>query len=111
MRFVDHSILAIAYLSTISFGKPLLRRDGFTVQQTISKSSSAANGGPAELAQVYRKYHSKVPARLRKAAQVAVENAASVVANPSTGDAEYTSVVTIGGQDVNLDFDTGSSDL
>ena len=111
MRFVSHSILAIACLSTLSYSTPLLKRGRFTVQQTISKSSSNANGGPAELAQVYRKYHSKVPARLRKAAQLAAENSASVTANPSTGDAEYTSVVTVGGQDVNLDFDTGSSDL
>ena len=111
MRFIDHSIFAIACLSTFSFSTPLLKRDRFTIQQTISKSASNANGGPAELAQVYRKYHSKVSARLRKAAQLAVDNAASVTATPSTGDAEYTALVTIGGQDVNLDFDTGSSDL
>ena len=111
MRFIGHLIFAIACLTAFSFSTPLLRRDRFTVQQTISKSSSNANGGPAELAQVYRKYNSKVPARLRKAAQSAAENAASVTASPSTGDSEYTALVTIGGQDVNLDFDTGSSDL
>ena len=35
----------------------------------------------------------------------------SVVATPESGDIEYLSPVTIGGQTVNLDFDSGSSDL
>lgn len=35
----------------------------------------------------------------------------SVVATPQNGDVEYTCPVDIGGQTLNLDFDTGSADL
>jgi aspergillopepsin I len=38
-------------------------------------------------------------------------NTGAVAANPSSGAAEYVSPVTIGGQNLRLDFDTGSSDL
>jgi len=35
----------------------------------------------------------------------------TVAATPENGDVEYDAPVTIGGQTLNLDFDTGSSDL
>ncbi len=39
------------------------------------------------------------------------DGSGSVVANPMLNDKEYLSPVTIGGQTLNLDIDTGSADL
>ena len=39
------------------------------------------------------------------------DESGSVVANPMLHDSEYLSPVTIGGQNMNLDIDTGSADL
>ena len=39
------------------------------------------------------------------------EGEGSVVANPMLHDSEYLSPITIGGQTMNLDVDTGSADL
>ena len=39
------------------------------------------------------------------------DESGSVVANPMLHDSEYLSPVTIGGQTMNLDIDTGSADL
>ena len=112
MRLIDQLALLTAFVATVSSATPLaVKKERFTVQQTVSKSSASSNGGPAALAQVYRKYHSKVPARLRKAVMKVTQKDATVTASPNDGDEEYTAVVTIGGQTLNLNFDTGSSDL
>ncbi|KAI9733822.1 MAG: hypothetical protein M1818_007089 [Claussenomyces sp. TS43310] len=39
------------------------------------------------------------------------KDSGTVTATPQTGDTEYLAPVTIGGQTLNMDFDTGSSDL
>ncbi|UQC87582.1 endothiapepsin [Colletotrichum lupini] len=90
---------------------------GFTVEQI--KNPRYVRSGPLALAKAYRKYKAPLPADL--AAVVAnissaglVERATgSVAANPQEYDVEYLSPVQIGtpAQTLNLDFDTGSSDL
>lgn len=46
-----------------------------------------------------------------KVAAAGGDGSGSVVANPMLLDSEYLSPVTIGGQTLNLDVDTGSADL
>ncbi|ETN38819.1 uncharacterized protein HMPREF1541_06858 [Cyphellophora europaea CBS 101466] len=96
------SALAGAVLAAPTGRQPTKR--GFTINQKIAKPFQA----PAvQLRRVYEKYNVAVPADVSKAAQ----DDGSVAANPEDGDVEYLSPVEIGGQTVNLDFDTGSADL
>jgi len=103
--------LALSALASTSLAKPIPApetsvnaKKGFTVNQGPTKPYQP---GPVQLSKTYSKYN--------KTAPVDVSNAAaadgSVTATPEQYDAEYLCPVTIGGQTLNLDFDTGSSDL
>ena len=87
----------------------------FTVPQGPPKLQGKKIAGPIALARTYGKY-----AKLGATAPAVVNAAASkaagtddgtVVASPEQYDQAYLESVTIGGQTLNLDFDTGSSDL
>ena len=56
----------------------------------------------------YMKYGKAPPADVARAAAV---SPGTVPANPEQFDSSYLCPVSIGGQTLNLDFDTGSSDL
>lgn len=101
-KLVTASALAGAVLAAPAPRYPVKR--GFTINQKIAKPYQA----PAvQLRKVYQKYNVAVPEDVAKAAQ----GDGSVAATPEDGDVEYLSPVEIGGQTVNLDFDTGSADL
>ena len=78
----------------------------FKVDQTVAKSFILS--GPASIAKVYGKFGKAAPADVVSAA---ANNDGTVTASPEQYDSEYLCPVTIGGQTLNLDFDTGSSDL
>ena len=78
----------------------------FTVEQTIAKPF--IKSGPAAMAATYAKYGKEAPADVSAAA---ANNDGTVTATPEQYDSEYLCPVSIGGQTLNLDFDTGSSDL
>lgn len=87
----------------------------FTVQQTVKGDPNTKLAGPVALARAIGKY-AKVGATVPQVVNAAAAKAAqsddgTVVASPSQYDSEYIESVTIGGQKLNLDFDTGSSDL
>lgn len=101
-KLVVASALAGMALAAPTPRQPAKR--GFTVNQKIAKPYQA----PAvQLRKVYQKYNVAVPEDVAKAAS----GDGSVAATPEQGDVEYLSPVEIGGQTVNLDFDTGSADL
>ena len=79
----------------------------FTVHQNGTKP--VYKNGPLALANVYNKYKKAIPANVAKAAQAAADG--SVTTTPEPNDEEYLTPVSIGGQTLNLDFDTGSADL
>lgn len=90
----------------------------FEIKRTANKGFTGRNG-PLALARAYAKYGVPVSKTLIeaidnvKATQLAKRSSGSVVATSSGGDLEYLVSVQIGtpAQTLNLDFDTGSSDL
>lgn len=107
-----HSFAAVlatgAVLASVVSAKPIPQvttKKGYTVTGTIAKPRPAY---PVQLANVYQKYGGSMPERVAAAAASA---SGSVPAIPQESDISYLSEVTIGGQTVNLDFDTGSADL
>jgi len=88
----------------------------FTVPQGQPKLPGKKIAGPIALARVYGKFArhgaSAPPADVSSAAAAAAgSDDGTVPANPEEFDQAYLEAVTIGGQTLNLDFDTGSSDL
>lgn len=103
------SLLAAGTLSSLALAMPLARSaapvKGFSVAQSVPVPPKS---GPAYLRDAYRKYNKPVPAHVEAAAEA---GQGSVTATPEQYDTEYLCPVTIGGQTLNLDFDTGSADL
>jgi hypothetical protein len=60
------------------------------------------------MAKTYRKYNAQAPADVKAAAAA---QSGSVAAYSNEGDVSYLCPVNVGGKTLNLDFDTGSSDL
>lgn len=83
------------------------RAAGFTVEQ-VSTGKTVSKNGPAAYQKALQKYRMNVPSSV---AAAAATQSGSVTNNPAANDEEYTCPVQIGGQTLNLDFDTGSSDL
>ena len=87
----------------------------FTVPQGPPKLPGKKIAGPIALARVYGKYSklgASAPAHVNDAASAAAgSNDGTVVASPEQYDQAYLESVSVGGTTLNLDFDTGSSDL
>ena len=69
--------------------------------------AQVVRNGPTALKAVYDKYHKPLPKDIAAAAS----NNGEGINNPTASDTQYLTPVNIGGQTLNLDFDTGSSDL
>ncbi|KAI4271168.1 MAG: hypothetical protein LQ337_006203 [Flavoplaca oasis] len=82
------------------------RAGNFIVHQTVPKPFKKS--GPAEILSTYGKYNASAPENVVNAAYA---NDGIVLADPTRYDIEYLSPVTIGGQTLTVNFDTGSSDF
>lgn len=105
MPSFSSAFLALA-IASLSVASPVRRANtkAFTIQQSVAKPFTP---GPAQLAKAITKYGGDVPS----AVQAAASGEGSVTATPEQYDSEYLCPVTIGGQTLNLDFDSGSADL
>lgn len=100
------ALIILAAASPVEFTPHNKRGLAFKVPQTKAKSKILS--GPAAMAAVYAKYGATAPPDVKAAA---ANNDGTVTASPESYDSEYLCPVNIGGQVLNLDFDTGSSDL
>ena len=99
------SALAIVSLASAT---PIRRaKQAITIHQDVPKPFTP---GPVSLLKTYQKFGADCPADVQSAAAAAAADG-SVTATPEQYDSEYLCPVTIGGQTLNLDFDTGSADL
>lgn len=110
------SIVAAApYPSILERSSNVTGAAKFTVPQGPPKLPGKKIAGPIALARVYGKYASigaNAPPKVNAAASKAAgTDDGTVVASPEQYDQAYLEAVSIGGQTLNLDFDTGSSDL
>ena len=136
---LDQLSLVAAVLATVASATPMSKRDSFSIRQSSANSRSGRKNGAAARAHAYHRYHKTVSPSLKDAASKMSANAPTmkktthgsqktlkasksssskdaqgtgvVDADPTSGDNEYISQITIGGQEVSLQFDTGSSDL
>lgn len=105
MRF---SVSAVAAYAAIAHAGPVHKPSKtFTVQQV--RSGTRYMSGPHEVLNTYQKFGVQAPSYVRDAA--AAHQSGSVEASPEQNEEAYVCPVTIGSQTLNLDFDTGSSDL
>ena len=100
------ALFAVAYTSPLLEKRLEVNKDFVVSQSWVQKST--IKSGPKAYASVFAKYGKEIPADV---AAAAANNDGVVVTTPTIYDSEYLTPVTIGGQTVNLDFDTGSSDL
>ena len=100
------ALMILAADSPVEYTPHNKRGLAFKVPQTKAKSKLLS--GPAAMAAVYAKYGATAPPDVKAAA---ANNDGTVTASPESYDSEYLCPVNIGGQVLNLDFDTGSSDL
>ena len=101
------AVLLAAALASLTASKPV---PGTSKTSTCVQSvKKAYRPGPVHLANVYRKYTAEIPTDVAAAAAAARDG--SAIATPEKYDVAYLIPVTIGGQTLNLDLDTGSSDL
>jgi len=106
MRLLKQIAVASALIA-IASGSPVeKRKTSFTVHQTVPKPF--IKSGPAAVAAVYAKYGATPP---KDVIDAAASNDGTVTTTPEQYDSEYLTPVNVGGQTLNLDFDTGSSDL
>lgn len=107
MHGLAQLVLAAVTLVPMASAIPYDKRAGtFSVQQKLNEKF--VRNGPAAYAKAFKKFGKPLPADLAKA----TGNDGSVTATPEDQyDSEYLCPVDIGGQTLNLDFDTGSADL
>ncbi|KAB2577688.1 putative aspartic endopeptidase pep1 protein [Lasiodiplodia theobromae] len=107
------SVTALAALCSSTLASPvalesLQKRDFFSFTQVLR--GTYRKNGPIQMAKVYNKYKGTAPSDVQSAAAAAVTG--TVVATPEDDyDSLYLCPVTVGGTELQLDFDTGSADL
>lgn len=109
-------VAGLAFAVTVTGVPTNLKKNHFSVTQV--KNTKFTKNGPLALAKVYKKYGVALPADLAatvdKIKETNVRRAeGDATTTPTDGDSEWLTPVSIGTppQTLNLDFDTGSSDL
>ncbi|KAK7537734.1 aspartic peptidase domain-containing protein [Phyllosticta citricarpa] len=127
MPSVNVTVLLVALLAALAVAVPNptrtinrrpLNKRSFKVERVANPNALARTNGKAAMRKVFRKYGWEHP-DINTSIVVPNENSLNltsragglVSANPEDGAALFLSPVNIGGQTLNLDFDSGSSDM
>ncbi|KAL7622716.1 hypothetical protein AAE478_006394 [Parahypoxylon ruwenzoriense] len=107
-------VTAAAGVATATPAPPRTKVGTFSVPQVRNPGFKAH--GPAQLARTYLKYGVKLPdglAKIMAAFNILRRDSGSAKASPEQYDIQYLTPISIGNppQELNLDFDSGSSDL
>lgn len=108
MKYIGQISLASAALTTLAAAGPIKQNSKFTIHQEPNPQFNIKRG-PAAVAQALGKFGLVPPPAIQAAASR--NGSGSEPAIPTANDVEYLCPVTIGGQTLSLDFDTGSADL
>lgn len=100
------ALVALTSATPVDYEALEKRGVAFKLHQSIPKPFMLS--GPSSVLSTYRKFKATAP---KDVVAAAANNDGTVTASPEQYDSEYLCPVTIGGQTLNLDFDTGSSDL
>ncbi|KAJ8613711.1 hypothetical protein MRB53_036853 [Persea americana] len=106
------AFVAIAYANPVPQFEQDLEQliEGFSIEQVVGPQVLVS--GPLAYHKALVKYGAQPPTPVVNAASAAAAvQSGSVTATPQQYDESYLCPVTLGGQILNLDFDTGSSDL
>lgn len=108
---MQDTLAVLAAFAAVAVASPLEARANikFSVPQ-VATGNTNVTAPPLALLKAINKYNGTPPTTVQKAA-AAAQQSGSVVASSYNGDSEYLCPVTVGGTVLNLDFDTGSSDL
>jgi hypothetical protein len=109
---MQQTIAALAAIAAVAVASPVQPPQSnvkFSVPQVATGNTKIA-APPVALLKAYTKYRATPPTVVEQAA-AAAQQSGSVTANSYNGDSEYLCPVSVGGTTLNLDFDTGSSDL
>ncbi|KAI1653755.1 acid protease [Daldinia decipiens] len=131
-------LLLFGLLALASASPVRVQKRGVYKVERVANPNYTGRNGPRALLKTLRKYRMPIPASVAGAAQqqtemiskrepkrgkgkahgqkgqnggAAANGTGLVTATPEANDVEYLAPVTIGGQTLNLDFDSGSSDL
>lgn len=120
MRSLPALVAVTLALGVSSRNVPPSPRDGTSGQPrtfswTQERNPNFIRKGPVQLAKIYRKYRVPLPPDLKTAVEriLGKRSTGGAIATPEDHDVEYLTPVSIGTpeQVLNLDIDTGSSDL
>lgn len=112
MRLSALIIASVATFACITEAVPLINLNAshFTITQT-PKPQSIYRSPAIKYANTLRKYRHAVPFSVESVSFLAEDNNGTVPAIPTEYDLEFLSPVTVGNHTLNVDFDTGSTDL
>ncbi len=104
------SIIIALLLSSVGgvLAAPALVSRGKSFSIPAVRNENYVRNGTAAMLKAYAKYGLK---SLEPDSILGKRQDSAVTATPDNQDVEYTCPVSIGGQTLNLDFDTGSADL
>ncbi len=119
--FVFALLAALALAAPSQVRRQGLAKRSFKVPRQINRAHPTGPNGAAAMRKVFRKYnfvvkddfavYTRQAAGMNATTSAGGNKTGTVAANPGPNAALFLSPVDVGGQMLNLDFDSGSSDL